>query len=84
MPTLNALLATSTYKIGNNNYLIGSIVAPYVQYTASPSANAAGDTYQAIDFSTTWDALYFAMADANEMKNWQLLKAPANIKVWLM
>ncbi|MGQ7854542.1 SusD/RagB family nutrient-binding outer membrane lipoprotein [Pedobacter sp. WC2501] len=80
VPTLNALLATSTYKIGNNNFLIGSIVAPYVQYTASPSANAAGDTYQAIDFSTTWDALYFAMADANEMKKLAVTQGSSEYK----
>jgi hypothetical protein len=67
-PTLNALLATSTYKAGLNNYNVASIILPYVQYTANPAANGAGDTYQAIDFSGTWDALYFAMADANEMK----------------
>lgn len=66
--TLSTLLATSTYKAANNNYLIGNIIAPYVQYTANPAANGAGDTYQAIDFTATWDALYFAMADANEMK----------------
>ena len=67
-PTLNALLATSTYKAGLNNYNVASIILPYVQYTANPAANGAGDTYQAIDFGGTWDALYFAMADANEMK----------------
>ena len=67
-PTLNSLLATSTYKAGINNYSVASVVAPYVQYTASPSANSASDTYQSINFTGTWDALYFAMADANEMK----------------
>ncbi|MCX2432548.1 MULTISPECIES: SusD/RagB family nutrient-binding outer membrane lipoprotein [unclassified Pedobacter] len=67
-PSLNALLATSTYKAGFNNYSVASIILPYVQYTANPAANGAGDTFQAIDFSATWDLLYFAMADANEMK----------------
>lgn len=67
-PSLNALLATSTYKAGFNNYSVASIILPYVQYTANPAANGAGDTYQAIDFSSTWDLLYYAMADANEMK----------------
>jgi len=67
-PSLNALLATSTYKAGFNNYSVASIILPYVQYTANPAANGAGDTYQAIDFSATWDLLYYAMADANEMK----------------
>lgn len=78
--TLSTLLATSTYKIGNNNYLIGSIVAPYVQYTANPTANGAGDTYQAIDFSPTWDALYFAMADANEMKKLAITQGSSEYK----
>ncbi len=67
-PTLSTLLATSTYKAGFNNYSVASIILPYVQYTANPAANGAGDTFQAIDFSATWDLLYFAMADANEMK----------------
>lgn len=68
VPTLPGLLADVTFKSGINNYNVGSIVAPYVQYTANPSASAAGDTYQSIDFSSTWDQLYFAMADANELK----------------
>jgi len=80
IPTLSTLLATSTYKIGNNNYLIGSIVAPYVQYTANPAANGAGDTYQAIDFTPTWDALYFAMADANEMKKLAVAQGSSEYK----
>jgi len=80
VPTLSTLLATSTYKIGNNNYLIGSIVAPYVQYTANPAANGAGDTYQAIDFTATWDALYFAMADANEMKKLAVAQGSSEYK----
>lgn len=78
--TLSTLLATSTYKIGNNNYFIGSITAPYVQYTANPTANGAGDTYQAIDFSATWDALYFAMADANEMKKLAIAQGSSEYK----
>jgi len=67
-PTLASLLATSTAKAGINNYNVANITNPYVQYIANASASAASDTYQSIDFSTTWDALYFAMADANEMK----------------
>lgn len=80
VPTLSALLATSTYKAGNDNYFIGSIVAPYVQYTANPTASGAGDTYQAIDFSATWDALYFAMADANEMKKLAVAQGSSEYK----
>ena len=68
VPTLPSLLTTSTSKAGLNSYSVGSIIVPYVQYTANPAASGAGDTYQSIDFSGTWDALYYAMADANEMK----------------
>jgi len=68
VPTLASLLATSTTKAGVNNFNVGGVIVPYVQYTANPAASGAGDTYQSIDFSATWDALYFAMADANEMK----------------
>ncbi len=67
-PTLPALLATSTSKAGINSYTVGSIISPYVQYLANPSAAAASDIYETIDFTTSWDALYFAMADVNEMK----------------
>jgi hypothetical protein len=78
--TLSTLLATSTYKAANDNYFIGSIIAPYVQYTANPAANGAGDTYQAIDFTSTWDALYFAMADANEMKKLAVAQSSSEYK----
>lgn len=44
------------------------MVNPYVQYTANPAAGAASDIYETIDFTGTWDAMYFAMADINEMK----------------
>lgn len=67
-PTLSALLATSTSKMGLNSYTVASNIAPYVQYTANPSANAASDIYETIDFSGMWDALYFAMADVNQLK----------------
>lgn len=68
IPTLPSLLATSTHKAGVNSYNVGGTIVPYVQYTANPAAAGAGDTYQSIDFTATWDALYFAMADATEMK----------------
>lgn len=67
-PTLASLLSTSTYKLGMNSYSSASAILPFVQYTASPAANGAGDTYQTQNFTTLWDALYFAMADANELK----------------
>ncbi len=67
-PTLASLLATSTYKIAQNNVNAASITNPFVQYIANPSPNAASDIYDANDQSGTWNALYYAMADANELK----------------
>ncbi len=68
VPTLPALLATSTSKAGLNTFSVASATAPYVQYTANPSAGAASDIYETINFTGLWDDLYFAMADVNEMK----------------
>lgn len=67
-PSLASLLSTATHKTGINNYNVGSITSNYVQYTANPSAAAASDIYQEVDFSGTWDALYYAMADISDMK----------------
>ncbi len=66
--SLSSLLSTVTHKTGINNYTVGSTTSVYVQYIANPSASAASDTYQVLDLTGTWDALYFAMADINDMK----------------
>ena len=67
-PTLPALLATATSKAGLRTFDAGGVINPYVQYTANPVAGGANDIYETIDFTGTWDQLYFAMADINEMK----------------
>src|SRR5688572_30629334 len=68
-PTLNTLLTTATHKTGINSYNVGSITSTYVQYLANPSASASSDIYQVVDYTGTWDALYFAMADIHDLKN---------------
>ncbi len=68
-PSLSSLISTVTHKTGINNYNVGSITSTYVQYLANPSASAATDIYQEVDFTGTWDALYYAMADISDMKN---------------
>src|SRR5687768_12757192 len=67
-PSLASLLSTVTHKTGINSYNVGAIAANYVQYIANPSAAAASDIYQEVDFTSTWDALYFAMADISDLK----------------
>jgi hypothetical protein len=66
--TLPALLSTSTSKAGLNTFTVGSNTSTYVQYTANPVAASASDIYETIDHTGMWDALYFAMADVNQMK----------------
>ena len=68
-PSLSSLLSTATHKTGINNVNTGSITSTYVQYLANPVAAAASDIYQEIDYSGTWDALYYAMADITDLKN---------------
>lgn len=68
-PSLSSLLSTATHKTGINSYTTGSITSTFVQYLANPVASAASDIYQEIDYSGTWDALYFAMADITDLKN---------------
>ncbi|OSZ73857.1 SusD/RagB family nutrient-binding outer membrane lipoprotein [Chitinophagaceae bacterium IBVUCB2] len=68
-PSLPSLLSTATHKTGINSYNAGSTVAPYVQYLANPSASASSDIYQIVDYSGTWDAFYYAMADIWDMRN---------------
>jgi hypothetical protein len=67
-PTLQSLLSTATHKSGINNYNTGLITSTYVQYLANPSAGASSDIYQETDNNSTWDALYFALADIHDMK----------------
>lgn len=67
-PSLPTLLTTATHKTGINNYNVGGITSVYTQYLANPSASAASDTYQELDQSGTFDALYFAMADISDLK----------------
>ncbi|MGY3052686.1 hypothetical protein ACVWYG_000882 [Pedobacter sp. UYEF25] len=67
-PPLKGLLSTVTNKTGLNSYRVASITNYFVQYLANPSAGAATDIYDQVDYTGTWDNIYFAMADINEMK----------------
>ena len=62
-PPLNALLSTATHKAAFNNYRIAYFNNQYAQYFASPSAGSDTDTYQITNNSTTWNNLFYALAD---------------------
>ncbi|PWJ60233.1 SusD/RagB-like outer membrane lipoprotein [Dyadobacter jejuensis] len=68
-PPLKSLLSTTTQKTALNMQRVGGITSYFVQYLASPSAGSSTDTYQETDYTSTWDALYYAMADLTDMKN---------------
>ena len=67
-PPLKGLLSTVTNKTGLNSYRVASITNYFVQYLANPNAGAPTDIYDQVDYTGTWDNIYFAMADINEMK----------------
>lgn len=67
-PPLNAMLSTTTHKTGLNSQRIAATTSFYVQYVASPVTGNATDTYQVVDLTGTWDAIYLAMADIYDMK----------------
>lgn len=79
-PTLPGLLSTVTHKTGINSYNVGSITSVYVQYIANPSAAASSDIYQIVDYSGTWDALYYAMADIHDMKDLAIEKGSSEYR----
>lgn len=66
-PPLNGLLAATTYNTAYNVYRTGNITSYFVQYLASPNANGATDTYESVDYSTTWKNLYDNMQDIRDM-----------------
>src|SRR5690606_13303831 len=67
-PPLNAMLSTATHKTGLNSQRVAATTAFYTQYLASPVAGNGTDTYQVVDMTGTWDALYLAMADIYDMQ----------------
>lgn len=67
-PPLASLLSTTTQKTGLNSQRVGGITSYFVQYLASPSTASPTDTYQVTDYTGTWDAVYFGMADLSDLK----------------
>jgi hypothetical protein len=80
IPSLPSLLSTGTHKTGINSYSAGSITSVYVQYTANPSAGASSDTYQIVDYTGTWDAIYYALADISDLKQLAITSGSSEYK----
>ncbi len=67
-PGLPSMLSTATHKSGINSYNVASITSQFVQYLAGPAAGGSTDTYQVVDYSGTWDAIYYALADIYDLR----------------
>ena len=67
-PPLATMLSTTTQKTGLNSQRVANITSYFVQYLANPTAGGSTDTYEVTDYTSTWDALYLAMADIYDMK----------------
>ncbi|HEY0608561.1 MAG TPA: SusD/RagB family nutrient-binding outer membrane lipoprotein [Chitinophaga sp.] len=66
-PPLNGLLASTTYNTGYNVYRTGDFTSYFVQYLASPNTASSTDTYDEVDYSTSWTYIYNTMADLHDL-----------------
>lgn len=65
---INGLLLRTTQQTALNVFSVGNITSYYVQYFASPNPGSPLDTYDQIDASGTWSALYDNMTDIYDME----------------
>lgn len=67
-PPIAGLLANTTTLTADNVYQIGDYTSYFVQYLASPSESSAKDTYQDMDPSDIWGAVYNVLTDLHDMR----------------
>lgn len=66
-PNINGMLTTATHKAALNSYNVAYIISNYCQYTASPTPGSATDNYEPTNNASTWDALYYAFSDLQDL-----------------
>lgn len=66
-PNINGMLTTATHKAAMNSYNLSYIISNYCQYTASSTPGSATDNYEPTNNSSTWDALYYALSDLQDL-----------------
>ncbi|KAA2242435.1 RagB/SusD family nutrient uptake outer membrane protein [Chitinophaga agrisoli] len=64
---LNGLLSSTTYNTGYNVYRLGDNTSYFVQYLASPNTASSSDTYDIVDYSTSWENMYNTMSDLYDL-----------------
>ena len=68
VPPLKGLLAHASNASAIITYDVSNVTSYYVQYLASPSAGSDLDTYNSIDPSNTWGAIYDVLTDIHDMR----------------
>ena len=66
-PPINGLLASTTYNTGYTVYRTGDFTSYFSQYLASPSAGSGTDTYDEVDYTSTWTGVYNTMSDLYDL-----------------
>lgn len=67
-PPINGLLIRTTQNSALNVFRVADITSYYVQYLANTSLAGATDTYEPIDASGTWTALYDNMTNIYDLQ----------------
>jgi hypothetical protein len=67
-PPINGLLIRTTQNTAFNVFRVADITSYYVQYLANTSLAGATDTYEPIDASGTWTALYDNMTNIYDLQ----------------
>ena len=65
---INGLLIRATQQTGLNVFSVGNTTSYYVQHFASPNPGSPLDTYDEVDASGTWSALYDNMTDIYDLE----------------
>lgn len=65
---INGLLIRATQQTALNVFRVGNTTSYYVQHFASPNPGSPLDTYDEVDASGTWSALYDNMTDIYDLE----------------
>ena len=65
---LNGLMATTSFRTGNNVQQMGGITSFYVQYLASPNEASATDVQEDVSYDDAWFNLYDIMTDLSDLE----------------
>jgi hypothetical protein len=65
---ITSLMATVSYKTGDNIQYIGGVTSYYVQYLASPNAGSSTDIQDPISYDNPWFYIYHTLGDISDLE----------------